>query len=474
MATFDFSDYFFYKWRYVIGYTAVGLLLAGVLLFAGLYVPGGLSEAEMASVIQSQQVSYDNLGTLAIINLPYHMLQDGLLHLFGPSIFVIKLPSLILALLSALGLIALLRRWFKPNIAVLASLIAISTGQFLFVAQQGTPDILYIFWPVTILLLGTQVTRATTHRALWKSLFAAVVALSLYTPLSAYTVIAVILTIVLHPHLRAIIRRLSRKRIIISLGIALILLIPFAAALFRTPGVIGELLGIPSVWPSFIENVTTVLKQYFLFWNPGATTLLTPVFSLGSFLLIALGFYRLILTRDTTRSYLILIWLGFMTPVLIINPTLTSVTFTIAVFLLAAGLTSLIDYWYRLFPRNPYARVSGLVPIIILVVALIGSGITRYVYGYHYSPPAAALFSTDLRLIPDEARELMVSDAQKPFYKAALSYQDVIKLVTQPSQNTVIATRDVSAPKNYSIQRIITNDRAANADRFYVYTKNTD
>jgi len=474
MATFDFSDYFFYKWRYVIGYTAVGLLLAGVLLFAGLYVPGGLSDAEMTSVIQSQQVSYGNIGTLAIINLPYHILQDGLLHLFGPSIFVIKLPSLILALLSALGLIALLRRWFKPNIAVLSSLIAISTGQFLLIAQQGTPDILYVFWPVTILLLGTQVTRATNYRALWKSLFAAAVALSLYTPLSIYTIAAVILTIALHPHLRAIIRRLSRKRIIISASIALALLIPFIITLFRTPNVLPELLGIPTVWPSFIDNLTTVLKQYFLFWNPGATTLLTPVFSLGSFLLIALGFYHLILTRDATRSYLVLIWIAFMTPVLIINPELTSVTFTILVFLLAAGLTNLVNYWYRLFPRNPYARVSGLVPIIVLVVALIGSGITRYVYGYHYGLQAATLFSTDLRLIPDGKQELIVNKAQKPFYTAILSYQDDIQLSDQPSQNTVITTRDVPAPKGYVIQHIITNDRSADSNRFYIYTKNTD
>ena len=42
MATRDFSKYFLYRWRYVIGYTLVGLLLASLLVFAGLFLPGGL------------------------------------------------------------------------------------------------------------------------------------------------------------------------------------------------------------------------------------------------------------------------------------------------------------------------------------------------------------------------------------------------------------------------------------------------
>jgi hypothetical protein len=202
MAARDFSNYFLYRWRYVIGYTAIGLLLAGLLLFAGLYLPGGLSESEMASVVQSTSLSLSDPSTLAIANLPYYALQAGTFELFGISSFTIKLPSLILALASAIGLVLLLRRWFKPNIAVPASLIAITTGQFLIIAQSGTPSILYIFWPIALLLLGTQITRVRKYRMLWKVLFAVTAALSLYTPLSIYPLIAIGLAVIFHPHLR--------------------------------------------------------------------------------------------------------------------------------------------------------------------------------------------------------------------------------------------------------------------------------
>ena len=89
-------------------------------------------------------------------------MQAGVFEVFGINTFTIKLPSLILGLLSAGGLILLLRRWFTLNVAVLTSLIAIATGQFLFIAQLGAPSIMYIFWPVAILLLGTQITRGAT------------------------------------------------------------------------------------------------------------------------------------------------------------------------------------------------------------------------------------------------------------------------------------------------------------------------
>lgn len=474
MATLDFTDYFLYRWRYVIGYSAVAILLAGLLLFAGLYVPGGLSEQEMASAVESQRLDYSDIGTLAVLNLPYHALQDGLLKLFGPSIFVIKLPSLIFAILSALGLIALLRRWFKPNIAVIASVVAISTSQFVFIAQLGTPDIMYSFWPITILLLGTLVTRSKDkkYRVLWKILFGVSVALSLYTPLSVYTLLAIGLTIAFHPHLRAIIRRLSKQRVSIALGASSLILVPLVVSAFHNPRVVLDLFGIPNEWPNILHNIQILLQQYFVFWQPGAITLLTPVFGLGAFILIVLGLWRLFKTMNTTRSYLILIWLACLIPALIINPTITNVTFTLSVFLIAAGLASLIGYWYRLFPLNPYARVSGLVPIIILVVALIGAGTTRYVYGYHYSPSVAALFSHDLRLLPADTEHLVTSGDEYDFYNAVSSYENSLTVSTELTSDRATVSKDANVDTTgYEIVEIITSDRSDDADRFYIYQK---
>jgi len=470
MATRDFSNYFLYRWRYTIGYVLIGLLLAGLLLFAGLYLPGGLSAAEMESVVRSASLSLTDSSSLAVVNLPYYAFQSAILTTFGISIFTIKLPSLILGLLTAVGFVMLLRRWFKPNIAVLASLIAISTGQFLFIAQSGTPSILYLFWPVVLLLLGTQVTRVKKFRFLWKILFAITAALSLYTPLAIYPLVAVLLTVIFHPHLRNVVRRMSNFRLTVVSIIFLVLIAPLVWFVIQTPELGLMLLGVPTTLPIDIgANVITGLKQYFQFWSPSATEVMTPVFGLGSAILIGLGLYRLIRTRETTRSYLIIFWIVCLIPVLVVNPSFTSVTFVPSMLMLAAGLTSLINYWYRLFPLNPYARIAGLIPIIILVAALIITGFTRYAYGYHYSPQVAPLFSKDLALLPKDTEQIVVSKDELAFYSAVAQYRDNLAVMTTPTADTVTVTREArDQVEGFEVVRIITSARSVDADRLYV------
>ncbi len=475
MATFEPTSFFLYRWRYVIGYSLVGVLLAGLLVFAGLFVPGGISSAEMTAVVQSDSISLTNPATWGVLSLPFYLFQKLVIIIFGVSDFSIKLPSLIIALLSAIGLILLLRRWFKPNIAVLASLIAITTGQFLFVAQHGVPGVSYMFWPIVLLLLGTQVTRAKRFRSLWKWLFAAAAALSLYTPLSIYPIIAIILAIILHPHLRNAVRRLSKFGVAVAIIITLILIMPLAMNIYANPSLGLSLLGIPASWPpDLLANIKTLAAQYLMFWVPSASTPMTPVFGLGTFLLIILGLFRLIRTRETTRSYLIIIWIICLVPVLILNPSFTSVVFVPAVLLLAAGLTSLIDYWYRLFPRNPYARITGLVPLIVLVAVLMGSGLDRFIYGYHYAPNTAVNFSRDLRLIPKDTTNLVVSNDELAFYQVVAKHRDGLSISTEPTNDTFTATRAAKRDfPNYTIDRIITTTYTNNSDRLYSYKKLT-
>lgn len=471
MATRDFSKYFLYRWRYVIGYSFIGLFLAGLLLFAGVFLPGGISQAEMDSVVRSASISFSDPSTLAITNLPYYLFQAGIFALFGVSSLTIKLPSLIIAFLTAVGLILLLRRWFKPNIAVLASMIAIATGQFLFLAQSGTPSILYLFWPIALLLLGTQVTRVKKFRYFWKIIFAITAALSLYTPLGIYPLIAVALAIIFHPHLRTVLRHLRKARLAVVISIFLVLIAPLIWFISTTPQLGVTIIGVsaPSWPPNLSANSFTLLQQYFIFWEPSSGTLMTPVFGLGSALLIALGLYRLIRTRETTRSYLIIFWIACLIPVLLVNPSFTSVTFVPSVLMLAAGLTSLISYWYRLFPLNPYARISGLVPIILLVGVLMTTGLARYIYGYHYSPDVAPRFSSDLTLLPKNTEQLVVSESEQPFFTAVAHYRDGLDVVTKPTADTITVTRKARDDlADFEVTRIITNAHSHNADRFYL------
>lgn len=468
----DVTSFFLYRYRYILGYGFIGLILIGLLILAGIYAPGGISNTETNAVIKSAGVSITDISSLAVTDLPYHLLQQTSMQLFGVSNLSIKLPSLILALFSGIGLIILLRRWFKANIAVLASVIAVTTGQFLFIAQSGTTGILYVLWPVLLLLIGTLVAKKAKFQTFWKITFFIVAALSLYTPLSIYALVALGFAGVLHPHLRYIIRHLSKVRLVIACLIGAAIVAPLVLGIIKTPSLGLSLLGVPTEMPDFLANIATLGKQYLGFAIPTTTNLMTPVFGLGSMLIIGFGIYKLIRTRESTQSYLIITWIVCLIPILITNPRFTSVTFLPLVLLLATGLSSLLNNWYRLFPRNPYARITGLIPLFILISALVLSGLERYAYGYHYDPQTVPNFSKDLSLLPKDTKQLIVTGEELPFYRVVESYNKSFKIVNQPTADTFVSTQPLTGMyPGYEISRIITTSTYNNADRFYVYKK---
>lgn len=481
------TDFTTYKYRYQIGYGLILLVLVTLLVVAGLYVPGGLSDIEMKSTVISSNITTSNLASFTIIDLPYYLLQKASLAIFGITTFSIKLPSLVLGFISAIGMFLLLRRWFKHNIAVIASTLTIATGQFLFVSQNGAPSIMFIFWSIYLLLIAMLVVRNSRHSTLWTFAFFIGAAFSLYTPLSAYVLLAIGSAALLHPHLRFMLRRLSKLKFIGAGLVSLILLIPLAFGIYKNPSLGLELLGVPTAWPNFAGNLSQLVTQYFDVISPTSGIIMTPIFSFGSIALIVLGLLHIIRARHTARSYIISVWGLLLIPILLINPNFVSITFVPLVLLLATGVQTLLHQWYRLFPKNPYARIAGLLPLTILVGGLLLSGIERYMYGYHYDPRTATSFSRDLRLLNQELRSssgnitLVTSEKHKAFYQAVASNKTQHKTVTlsvatapPATARAIIVEHDqhnkvkVSAP----LQKILADTHAHDADRFYLY-KNT-
>jgi hypothetical protein len=471
MSSLKINELLVYRWRYWLGYLFVGLALIGILVFAGLYLPGGISNQEIQSVITSDSIDYSNLDTLAIPNLPYHVLQKLSLDILGASIFSIKLPSIILSFLSIVGMIILLQRWFKPRIGILASVIAITTGQFIFIAQDGTAGIMYLFWSVWLILLADLIARYRKFRTLLAILFCILAVLSLYTPLSIYIMVALSISIILHPHLRYLIRQASRPRLLIGATFTALLFISLGMAIYKSPNLGIELLGVPSVWPNIGENISLLGAQYFGFSHPGETNLLTPFFELGSMIIIAIGIYNVYRNRAAVKSYIITIWILCLVPLIILSPEYTSITFLPLVLLLASGIGALLSYWYTLFPRNPYARIVGLVPIVVLVTVLLLSGVDRYMYAYRYDPSIVHSFSNDLRLIPQNTDNIVVADEEIEFYNIIAKHNN-ITVSSSPISNSFLATRMAHKDYDgYDITNIITSCRAEQGDRFYLYKK---
>ena len=472
------TDYFLYAKRYLLGYGAISLAVIGLLVIAGLCVPGGLTQGEMNSVVMSSGLSVDSFDPHAIIDLPYHVLQRLSMDTFGISDLSIKLPSLILATISIVGILLLLRMWFKGNVALLTTILVVTTGQLLFIAQSGTPSIMYIFTTVWLLLAALLVSRRATNGAVWKLLLFIIVAISLYTPLSIYIILALLSAIILHPHLRYIVKRLSKVKVALAFICALALVSPLIYAIVKDPNIGLTLLGIPKTPPHFLSNGIQILKQYFDFVTPTNGAMITPIYGLGPMLLILLGALRLATTKYTARSYIICAWVILLLPVLLINPNFVTVTFVPVILLMAMGIDILLGNWYRLFPRNPYARIVGLVPLSILIGGMVISGVDRYMYGYLYDPQTTSHFSHDLSLVNKELSKkdrgptvLIPAANDAAFYKAIIKHHKDVSVSSTftPATQTTIVARGAMPVTTLTPTRIVTGASSENADRFYIY-----
>lgn len=477
-------DFVIYRRRYVVGYSLIAFGIAWMLLTAALYVPGGLNATEIQSTVTASALTFWPLQPATIVNLPYYILQHASFALFGVTTLSIKLPSLLLAGASAVGMLVLLHMWFRRSVAILTMIITLTTGQFFLVAQQGAPTIMYIFWPTWLVIATMMVARSENVRKdlLWKVVLCTLVALSLYTPLSIYVVIALVAATFIHPHLRYIATRLPRTKVLVSIAWGLILTAPLLYAVFTSPTIALQLLGIPTLEPTITTHIQQLFHLYFDFTSSSTGTYFAPIYGLGTTLIILMGVVRLFTTKYTGRSYIITIWLCTLLPILIINPLDTSITFIPVMLLMAMGVSLLMSNWYELFPRNPYARAAGLIPLGILVASLVFSGVDRYMYNYQYNPAAASNFSNDLSLLntvleknSTKTIRIITTPGEEPFYKSIAKYRNNVRVntrsITAVADDMRIVTH--SAMKNTQPltqpTRIVTSGMTADADRFYIY-----
>ena len=140
--------------------------------------------------------------------------------------------------------------------------------------------------------------------------------------------------------------------------------------------------------------------------------------------------------------------------------------------LMAHGFKYLLEKWYGLFPRNPYARVSALLPLMVLFILMILPGLLQYYYGYRYSPNVAGEFSDSLTIIRENLSDgyLLATD-NYDFYKILEEKTD-IEVVNEPvkAEKLAVLGKPEVELENYQLERIITSPKRDNSDILYLYT----
>lgn len=487
------KKYTLYRLRFWIGYGFLAALVLGILTFAALYVPGGLTETERASVLKSASLDVAKPASLLVTDLPYHALQKLSIELFGLSSFSAKLPSLLIGFASAVAIVLVLARRFSQTAGIITSGIVVVSSLFISLSTTATPAIMSVFWPILLLLALVYGAHKHGVRTINIYLASIVAALSLFTPFSVYVLAAFMIGCALHPHARYLMRKTSTAALTLGAMVVAAVAAVCAYASYRDPEVIMRLVvKSDSFSLNILDNLGLVAMQIvdFSSASTASTGMLAPVFGLSSLAFIVIGMYQMYKWRHAVLSYVLFTWLILTTTLIVFNPSAMYLLVVPFVLLIASGVRYVLNYWYRLFPRNPYARVFALVPVTTLFACIILSSTVQYFYGFHYYAPLANRSVDDLRLLGTEldkhpGAELFVAPSEEPFYQLYLSTNQMDNAVVVescgvcdnfvplPDKTTWIATTKSLHQKIPQNPSYIVADSALHraSDRFYVYTQ---
>lgn len=478
-----------YRYRFYIGYILLGLAFVGLVCIMPTFSPKGLSLAEQESVVSSYNLHFSSITSGDLVDLPYHILQKIFILLFGFNTYTIKLPSIFIGLLLGFLLILLLNRWFKSNVALLASILTVLSTPFLYLAGSGTPLIMLVFWPTLLLWLGSKIQGEKRTNPRFCYLFVLALILSLYTPHLVYLIAFIIFFTLINPHLRYTLKSLPKIPLIIIVLVSISGLGIWLTNMISSPSVATSIFFVKGFKISnFFSNIKTGFAPFFSWSSPLEGVYLSPLIGLSSFALAVAGLLSTTKGFFASRNAIASCFIAFSIVLSGFTPDSALLIVLPFAILTAHGLEYLLEKWYGLFPENPYARIFAIFPLSILLLTMTLPALSHYAFGYRYTPSVAEEFNTDLELViknleKDTQLILEKGTLQSDFYKVYEDRTHNIKIIDDYSElknTTYVATMnnsDLIKPEimldKYKLHRIITSPKSDNSDRIYIY-KTTD
>ena len=436
------------SWLYQHRYWFVAIIIALLALFMAAYrfwtIPYGLSIQEKQSAIASSQLINDPGSILptgqadGLVNLPWRLLQGCSIKLLGMSVFSVRLPAVIAALLAVVVIIFLLSKIFRPNLAAMSGLLLVSSSFAIALSRSGTPVALITLLVSLALLAGYYIANGSDkarRRGFWCA--AIVCGLLTYMTGGIYLVIALVAAAIVHPRIRLVLKS-NKAHSIAYCVLYLVLTLPLSSA------VVADLIGasgndtlkrLLAIGRPSLSNLGEFAAAYAGLHGQVVGGLIVPMTSIvGGILTLGGLVYCAMHARASVRFYLLIAMLVVLFTTGACNPGLIYLLFIPVAILQTMCIAWITNSWYGLFPKNPYARVFAVVPIAILIGSLCLVDANRYfnsagydsdvVYSFDQKTPVAIDFikgnkDKSLLLIADNSTD-------REFYRQlALSYDNV-------------------------------------------------
>jgi len=354
-----------------------------VLFYASL-IPTGASLTEVDYYYSASSLSEIVSNPLS---LPYKLVASALVEI-SPSVRSMRALSVIVFSLSIFALFKILHRWHSQKIAMFATALFATNATVLAIARLGTPLVLLFSWSIILsILLWLQYGKS---RKVAPVSLALVGALLFYIPGAPYFFL--LLLVLFGNRYKTIFRSSSRNTLLICVFFALLVVAPLFYSMIQNVAVLREWLLIPNsiVWGDIPKNILRVPSAFIYRApvNPLINVGRLPILDVASGGLFLLGLfsyyknYKLERVRIMVLSALFAILLGALGQVT--AGFILMIPFAYAV--IAAGISLLLDEWYKVFPQNPFARSFGLLAVVVMLSFSVYYQLNRFLIVWPQTP----------------------------------------------------------------------------------------
>ena len=338
----------------------------------------GASHDELA-YIHSVDSGQKLLATPAF--LAHRLLTYGLLKLGVETIVWFRVISVGFGFLAACGMFYILYNWYSKRVALIGSFLFVSSSLVLHTSRSALPESSYLlFLPIVAIGIWLQKTKRF-KRAL--AILTLCLTMTPFIPGFVWLAIAVWVR-----QGKRLLRALLRAPWTLKIFCVLVILTglaPLAYILFLHPLEALSVVGLPTslLTPSqyLLHIRDSVLALGWQYNTASASSWVagTPIFEVFSAAMIVLGIYSLRFEHKLKRARLQMgVTILFGVLILLHGPVTFAALAGPAYLLVAGGLAFMLQQWFTVFPRNPFARALA---VALVTVSVLGTG---YYHSYRY------------------------------------------------------------------------------------------
>jgi hypothetical protein len=395
----NFRFYMSVSWRPLL----IGLVIVGGIITVLFYKLGTLTPSISKHESQTlQHLVQKDLGLRDIVQdpkyLPYQLGIYTFEKLGFASPFAARTLSAAIGFAAVVSFYYILSRWHTGQIALLGTLLFLTSAWFLHTVRLATSDASFLLLlPLVACGAWLNDTQRRDHFTLAAAALAA--GIVLYIPGMVWFILVGLIW--------------QRKRVIQAIGslavwhilligtLGLLVLLPLVIVGLEQPVSLLSYFGLPDRllgWQELVSRLVTIPEQLFVRGPDDASLWLGRLALLDAFTaaMFIMGLYASYFRLRLDRTKLLLFGLAAGSLLIVAGTAMMSILLPFVYILVAAGIAFMLQQWFTVFPRNPLARSLGWALISVAVVASCYYNLSHYFIAWPNAPATQAAFSERL------------------------------------------------------------------------------